>query len=131
FLLRQYYGLMHIPDIRAEWIKTAVPAGRRLIAEWRPDIIFASAPPWTGLIVASRLARAFGIPWVADFRDLWVDNPYYGEAGWRRPVDAALERLTLRNAAALVTVSPIWAEQLQRRHGKAAEVVYNGYAEED
>jgi len=42
-----------------------------------------------------------------------------------------IERLTVRNSAALVTVSPIWAEQLRRRHGKAAEVVYNGYAEED
>jgi hypothetical protein len=42
-----------------------------------------------------------------------------------------VERLTVRNAAALVTVSPIWAEQLRQRHGKPAEVVYNGYAEED
>ena len=125
------YGLTHIPDKRADWIRVAIPAGRRLIEEWQPDIIFASAPPYTGLIVASRLARAFDIPWVADFRDLWVDNPYYSEPGWRRPIDAVLERQTLRNAAGLVTVSPIWAEQLRRRHGKAAEVVYNGYAEED
>jgi glycosyltransferase involved in cell wall biosynthesis len=131
FLGRHYRGLRHIPDTRADWIKTAVPAGRRLIKGWRPDIIFASAPPHSGFIVASRLARAFNIPWIADFRDLWVDNPYYGEPVWRRPVDAVLERLTLRNAAGLVTVSPIWAEQLRRRHGKAADVIYNGYAAED
>ena len=37
----------------------------------------------------------------------------------------------VRNAAALVTVSPIWAEQLRRRHGKAVEAIFNGYAEED
>ncbi len=130
-LRRQYYGLIHLPDMRTAWIKTAIPDGRRLIERWRPDIIFASAPPNTGLIVASRLARSFGIPWVADFRDLWVDNPYYSAPGWRRPVDAVLEWLTLRNAAGLVTVSPSWADQLRRRHGKAAVVVYNGYAEED
>ncbi len=94
-------------------------------------IIFASAPPNTGLIVASRLARAHKIPWVADFRDLWVDNPYYSEPGWRKPIDAILERRILRRAAGLVTVSPIWAEQLSRRHGKDVTVVYNGYAEED
>jgi glycosyltransferase involved in cell wall biosynthesis len=133
WLQLQYYGLIHIPDERADWIRTAIPAGRRLIEEWQPDIIFASAPPFTGFIVAGRLGRAFNIPWVADFRDLWVDNPYYGdsEPGWRRPVDAMLEQLMVRNAAALVTVSPNWAEQLCRRHRKAAEVVYNGYAEED
>jgi Glycosyl transferase 4-like domain len=130
-LRRQYHGLIHIPDMRADWIKTAVPAGRRLIEQWRPDIIFASAPPYTGLIVASRLASAFKIAWVADFRDLWVDNPYYNEPGWRKQVDTVLERQTLRDAAGLVTVSPIWAEHLRLRHGKAAEVVYNGYAKED
>jgi len=130
---RQYHGLIHLPDMRADWIKTAVPAGRRLVREWQPDIIFASAPPFTGLMVAARLSRASNTPWVADFRDLWSDNPYYGqsEPSWRRPIDAMIERLTVRNSAALVTVSPIWAEQLRRRHGKAAEVVYNGYAEED
>jgi hypothetical protein len=130
-LRRQYYGLIHIPDRRAEWLKTAIPAGRQLIGEWRPDVIFASAPPYTGLIVASRLSRAFNIPWVADFRDLWVDNPYYGAPIWRLPVDAMLERSVLKSAAALTTVSPIWANQLRRRHGKIATVVYNGYAEED
>jgi glycosyltransferase involved in cell wall biosynthesis len=130
-LRRHYYGVLHIPDVRSDWIKTAIPAGRRLIEVWRPDLIFASAPPYTGLIIARRLARAFDIPWVADLRDLWVDNPYYDWPRWRKPVDAVLERLTLRSAARLVTVSPNWAEALVRRHGKPADVVYNGYAEED
>lgn len=128
---RHYLGLIHIPDMRADWVRTAIPAGRQLIKEWKPEIIFASAPPNTGLIVAGRLARADKIPWVADFRDLWVDNPYYSEPGWRRRIDAILERRILRRAAGLVTVSPIWAEQLRRRHGKDVTVVYNGYAEED
>ena len=128
---RHYFGLMHIPDMRADWVRTAIPAGRRLISEWKPEIIFASAPPNTGLMVASRLARTHKLPWVADFRDLWVDNPYYSEPGWRKRFDAILEPRILQSAAGLVTVSPIWAEQLRRRHGKDVTVVYNGYAEED
>ena len=127
---RHYLGLIHIPDMRADWVRTAIPAGWQLIKEWKPDIIFASAPPNTGLTVASRLARTHKVPWVADFRDLWVDNPYYSEPGWRKAIDAILERRILRGAAGLVTVSPIWAEQLRRRHGKDVTVVYNGYAEE-
>ena len=130
-LRRHYLALIHIPDMRADWVRTAIPVGRQLIEEAKPEIIIASAPPNTGLIVASRLARAYNLPWVADFRDLWVDNPYYSETGWRKRVDAILERQVLRSAAGLVTVSPISAEQLRRRHGKAAAVVYNGYAEED
>ncbi len=130
-LRRHYYGLLHIPDLRRNWIKTAIPAGRQLMKEWKPDIIFASAPPITGLIISTRLSRAFDVPWIADFRDLWVDSPYYDEPGWRRCVDVVWERSIVRSAAALVTVSPNWAEQLGRRYGETAEVVLNGYAEED
>jgi glycosyltransferase involved in cell wall biosynthesis len=128
---RHYFGLVHIPDMRADWVRTAIPAGRQLISEWKPEIIFASAPPNTGLIIASRLARTYKIPWVADFRDLWVDNPYYSEPSWRKWIDTILEPRILRSAAGLATVSPVWAEQLRRRHGKDVTIVYNGYAEED
>jgi glycosyltransferase involved in cell wall biosynthesis len=128
---RQYYGLIHIPDRRIGWLKTGLPAGRQLIKQWGPNIIFASAPPFTGLILARRLSREFNIPWVADFRDLWVDDPYYSEPAWRRPIDAVLERITVRNASALVTISPSLAEQLRRRHGKPTAVIYNGNSEED
>ena len=40
WLQRQYYALVHIPDMRSDWIKTAIPAGRQLVEEWRPDVIF-------------------------------------------------------------------------------------------
>src|SRR5262249_55596745 len=66
-----------LPVFGFAWISPLFPAGTRLIEEWKPDVIFASAPPYTSLIVASRLSRAFDIPWVADFRDLWADNPYF------------------------------------------------------
>ena len=56
-LRRQYHGMVGIPDQRIDWMRTAIPAGRRLIEGWRPDIIFASGPPFTGLIVAGRLSR--------------------------------------------------------------------------
>lgn len=130
-LRRHYYGLIHIPDLRADWMNTALPAGAQLLRKWRPDLLFASAPPFTGLILASRLSRRFGIPWVADFRDLWTDNPYYSFPAWRRPIDHIHERRTLRNASAIVTTSPFFAATLERIHHKRVETVLNGYAAED
>jgi len=131
WLQRQYRALIHIPDMRSDWIKTAIPAGKRLIEKWRPDVIFASTPPYTCLIVASRLSRTFSIPWIADFRDLWADSPYYRDPVWRLLIDRVIERVNLRSASALVTISPHLAHDLERRHQKRVEVVFNGYAEED
>lgn len=130
-LRRQYHGMVGIPDQRIDWMRSAIPAGRRLIEEWKPDIIFASGPPFTGLIVAGRLSRAFGIPWLADLRDLWARSPYSSLPAWRGLIDLIVERLTLRNASALVTISPVMARQLKKIHRKEVNVVLNGYAEED
>jgi hypothetical protein len=126
-----YYGLLRIPDARAGWRRNAIAAGRELIATWKPDLVFASAPPVTCLFVAESLGREFEIPWIAELRDLWTDNPYYGFPGWRRALDRVLERRLLRSAALLVTVTPIWGSTLQTKYRSPVAVVLNGYAEED
>ena len=99
--------------------------------DWRPDILVASAPPNSGLVVASRISRVCGVPWVAELRDLWVDNSYYEEPAWRLWVDRLFERRILGSAAGLVSVTPRWAESLRRRYPKPTACILNGYVEED
>lgn len=128
---RQYYALRYIPDKRGGWRRPAAAMGRQLLADWQPDLILASAPPYSGLMAAAGLARASGIPWIAELRDPWADNPYSTEPGWRMQLDRLLERRTLRQAAALVSVSPPVTEDLRRRYGLPIVTILNGYSEED
>ena len=123
---RHYYALLQFPDARAGWRKNAIAVGRSVIEDWRPDLIYASSPPVTGLFVAAALGKQFGIPWVAEFRDLWKDNPYYEFPAWRRVVDGVLERRLLQRAALLVTVTPLWAQTLEKDYGKRVAVILNG-----
>lgn len=126
-----YYALLRIPDARAGWRKNAIRAGRDLLSRWRPDVIFASAPPVTSLFVGAALGRQFHVPWIAELRDLWVDNPYYLFPAWRKLLDQALERRVLGQAASLVTVTPLWGQTLEKSWDKPVSVILNGYAEED
>jgi glycosyl transferase family 4 len=130
-LARHYYAMLLIPDFRAGWIAAATVCGYELARKWRPDIVVASAPPNSGLIVASRIARICGAPWIAELRDLWVDNPYYEDPAWRLLVDRLLEWKVLGSAAGLVSVTPQWAESLRRRYRKPTACILNGYVEED
>ena len=130
-LTRHYRALMQIPDRRSGWIAPATAAGYRIVEDWRPDIVVASAPPNSSLIVARRIARVCGAPWVAEMRDLWVDNPYYEEPQWRRWIDLLLEHRVLRSAAGLVTVTRDWAATLRRRHRQPIACVFNGFVEAD
>jgi glycosyltransferase involved in cell wall biosynthesis len=97
------------------------------MADWKPDLILASSPPPTSLLVAHKLSRRFGIPWVAELRDLWVDHHYYNQPGWRKSIETRLERKVLSSAAGLVTVSEPLAESLRAKYGRPTAVVLNGF----
>ena len=130
-LTRHYYALLRIPDARAGWIGAATRAGRGIARDWRPDIVFASAPPNSAFLAARRIARTCGVPWVAELRDLWIDNSFYDDPRWRLWVDRLIEPWVLNSAAGLVTVSQGWAENLRRRYHQPIACVFNGFAAED
>jgi hypothetical protein len=94
---------------------------------WTPELIYASALPFTAHVVAARLARAAKIPWVAEFRDHFAGNPYSNLPAWRDPIDTWIERRVLASASACVTVSQPMADTLFRRYSKPTVVVLNGF----
>jgi glycosyltransferase involved in cell wall biosynthesis len=125
---RLYVSWMHTPDRYIGWYPFARKACRQLIDEgWRPDVIYASATPYTALMVASSISKQYGIPWAGELRDLWTDNPY----AHHRALSRWLERRTLRTAAALVTVSEPLAEILRLKYNCPCHVIMNGYDAED
>lgn len=122
-----YRLITHFPDRHVGWLPYALRAGGRLCREWRPDLIYASAPPYTTLLVGASLGRRYGVPWVAEFRDRWVDDPYYGKNPLRLALETRLERWAIDSAAGIVTVSEPWAEAFRRKFGKPVATVLNGF----
>jgi glycosyltransferase involved in cell wall biosynthesis len=126
-LSKLYQLLFNIPDERIGWLPEARRQGLHLFEEWRPDAIFATAPPFTSLLIGYALSKATGIPLIVEFRDRWSDDPYYPPPWWRRRLEFWMERQILRQATALTTVSEPWAETYRARYGKPVTVIYNGY----
>ena len=122
-----YKTLLHFPDGHIGWAPFARKALHAATRDWKPDLIFASASPYTSLIVARQAARKLRVPWVAELRDLWTDNHYYVYPPWRRRLERRLEARTVRSAAGFVTVSEPLAEVLRRRFGKPTVVSLNGF----
>jgi glycosyltransferase involved in cell wall biosynthesis len=125
---RLYVSWMYVPDRYIGWFFFARKACQQTIDEgWRPDVIYASATPYTALMVASSIGRQYHIPWVGELRDLWTDNPY----AHHRAISKWLERRTLRTAAALVTVSEPLAKVLSDKYPSPCHVIMNGFDAED
>jgi glycosyltransferase involved in cell wall biosynthesis len=129
-LSRLYKSLFHWPDGQIGWVRPAFRAGRRLLEEAHYDVIYASAPPFSGLRVAAALSSLSGVPWVAELRDLWTDNHAGASPGWRLGLERRWEASLLGSASALVTVSAPLAAKLQR-FGKPTWEVRNGFDPED
>ena len=66
-----------IVDEQLGWLPYAVSAGQRIIAESGDlQAIYSSSSPYTAHLIARHLHCRTQLPWVADFRDPWVENPY-------------------------------------------------------
>jgi len=130
-LSQLYQNLINFPDAAAGWIPPALAAGGRESRAHRPDVILASGPPFSTLIVGALLAWRAKVPWVAEFRDRWADDPYYPPPGYRAWMESRCERWLVRRAAGLVTVSEPWAEAYRRTYAKPVCTVYNGFDPDD
>ncbi len=133
-----YPALLALPDVWIGWMPWAVAAARRLMAEDAVDLIYSTSPHATAHLIAGRIAARSGKPWVADFRDPWVeDPPEPGAPNGRlfRMINRWLERLVVRHSSAVVTSTMHLRDQLRQRYSDVPETkiraIPNGYDEAD
>lgn len=110
-------------------------AGDALLAAERFDLVFFTTTQFDAFTLGPRWRRRFGVPYVLDYQDPWI-NPYYRDTGTRPPGGWAKFRLSqwtarmhqgrvLRGAAGVIAVSSAYGPMLQRQHAwfDAARVV--------
>ena len=126
------YEIITYPDPMRGWYKHAIQAGDRLLQGEQIDAILSSSYPITCHLIAKTLAEKYQVPWIADLRDLWTQNPYSNHCAPRRFAEKRLELRTLEKANALVTVSRPLADDLGHLHThKPVYVITNGFDLED
>jgi glycosyltransferase involved in cell wall biosynthesis len=65
-----------VPDENATWAVTAIPAGIKLVRRHGIDVVISTSPPPSTHLIAAAIARATGVPWVADLRDSLVAHAH-------------------------------------------------------
>lgn len=128
----KYLSFMKEPDRWWTWKYTAVPQGKRIINELKPDVIWSTYPVSTAHSIAYKLAKWSGLPWVADYRDP-VQSRYDLSAKTLFNISQKVEKTTLNNAHKVVfTTKP--AETLYQSlypdlPRRKFHVIENGYDE--
>jgi glycosyltransferase involved in cell wall biosynthesis len=126
---RRVSAAMVLPDTYRGWRPYALAAARGILGRETFDVLYSTSPPETSHLVAGRIHDEHGLPWVADFRDPWMNlhllrPPTPLHAGLHRRMEARVCR------AAHVVVTTRWHEALVReRYPGAPSVtrIANGY----
>ncbi len=128
YVLKIWDEIFAYPDINIGWCKHAVKSGEKLLKEGKYNAILSSSNPATCHLVANKLKTLFGIPWVADFRDLWSQNHYSEHFTLRKILEKRLETTTISAADILTTVSQPLAIKLRENHRKKqVNTIMNGF----
>ena len=120
------------PDSMKYWKKPAMEAACEIIENEKIDAIMSTSSPVTSHIIAHDLKDKYGIPWVADLRDLWNLNPYINHNVIRRYFEKRLEMKTFKNVDALTTTTELAKQKLQSIHpDKKIVSVVSGFDPQD
>jgi glycosyltransferase involved in cell wall biosynthesis len=113
-------SLLLFPDRAAGWIPAAIARALAITRRQHFDAVISTSPPVSAHIVACAVALRRGLPWVADYRDLWHGNPYVERGPARTRVEFELERWLRRHASEITAVSRDLLGRQERVFGPAS-----------
>ena len=134
-LLRINPKWVRIPDQFIGWFPFALRKGLHIIRNEKVDAIFSSSLPNTCHLVAYILKQRTGLPWVADFRDLWTQNPYTSYPAPVLRLENKMEKAVITMADKITTINDSAENDLRNKYSsEPAEkfvTIAHGYDPQD
>jgi glycosyltransferase involved in cell wall biosynthesis len=123
------------PDAQIGWVRLGARAGRKVYGRRAFDVVYSTAPPVSAHLIAARVKRSTGRPWVADFRDPWIGNPFAaplrGPKGWlQRRAERSIVSQADRVVLAMDALRDMFVERYPEMAHKFAYIP-NGYDKND
>lgn len=114
---------------------------RQICRDRRPDIVFLSGGPFHTFLLGADALHEFGVPYVLDYTDPWIDPPRPEHSDprrkiyWARRLAERLEPRAVRDASHIFAVSDRTHDGVRARHPEIPESRYSalpiGFDEHD
>jgi hypothetical protein len=125
---RRVASAVLVPDSYVGWYPFAVRAALAVARAERVDALYSTSPPETAHLVGATLHRRTGLPWLADFRDPWMNLHLLAPpTPWHERLHRAWEAKVCASAAVVATTC--WhAARLRASYPRARVLrISNGY----
>ncbi|QGZ40566.1 glycosyl transferase family 4 [Pseudoduganella flava] len=130
----RYVGWMALPDRWVSWCLGAIPAGLRMIRNYKPQVIWTTYPIASAKLIGLALHRLTGLPWIADLRDPMTDVDYPADPLTRR-LYRWIEEQTIRHCTLAVCTTPgaivTYTKRFPDIPVSRFALIENGYDEEN
>ncbi len=129
-----YYKLL-IPDGRWLWQLFSRKILLEVIKKYQPELIYSTSFPYSDHLLAKYVKKKMPhIPWVADFRDEWTNNPYFHYNIIRRLIEKKQEKNILSKCDSLITNTPFMGDNFIKSYPFIKDkmhIIPNGYDPDD
>jgi glycosyltransferase involved in cell wall biosynthesis len=125
----------YLPDEHIGWLPFAVLYGSKLVNKEKIDVLFATSPSVTTLLIGSLIKKKTKKPLVIDFRDPWITNSFITyPTTFHKTVESKLEKYVLTQADYITVASDLIRDDLIERYPfveSKIETITNGFDPED
>lgn len=127
--------MLFFPDDKISWARKAARRGVRLVEGRSIDAVLSTSPTPSAHLAAEHVSRRTGVPWVADFRDLWSgDYRKNADAIWIANRHLKAEGRVLRSANHVVCATEGFRARFIERHRldpHRISTIHNGFDPDD
>jgi glycosyltransferase involved in cell wall biosynthesis len=125
----------YIPDENIGWLPFGVFTGEKLIKKQNIDVIYATSPIWTSLLIGFFLKRKTKKPLVVDFRDPWTDSSFIKyPTKLHERFERKMERTILSQVDYVTVATDLIKDNLVEKYPflkSKIETITNGFDSED
>lgn len=132
--IRAVFDWLAVPDRMVFWAVPAVGKGLRIIRRYGIDALYSTSWPFSDHLAGLILHRLTGLPWIADFRDPWLEHYNYGPASARHDRwNRRIERAICERASVVVSPTVLATRAMRQSHPDLPRgrfvTIRNGYDE--
>lgn len=87
------------------------------------DLLWATMPPTATGVITYIVGQKLGIPYLLDYRDLWIENPFFPAQSSEKQT----EKILLDNARTVTAATQGFADVLGAKTRTPVKTIYNGF----
>lgn len=135
-LARWVEDLLYFPDRWVGWAFFARRRAKKLVEEEGIDIVLTSSPVQSTHLIGKWLHEEMGVPWIADFRDLWTtqEHRFHEVTRWHLLKARELEQEFYDSPDHVIANTLLHKEVFEREFsvpGRKITVITNGFDESE